>query len=69
MDKHFMLIDCQKNILYITVNETNDILSVFPHHKLEDMLLHQIRRHNTLKELDVSIHEFIKKGGINDVEI
>ena len=69
MDKHFMLIDCQKNILYITVDETNDILSVFPTDKLTDMLHHHTRRHNTLKELDVSIHEFIKKGGINDVEI
>ena len=69
MDKHFMLVDCQKNILYITVDETNDILSVFPTDKLADMLHHQVRRHNTLKELDASIHEFIKKGGINDVEI
>ncbi len=69
MDKHFMLIDCQKNILYISVDETNDILSVFPAKKLEDMLHHQTRKHNTLKELDVSIHEFIKKGGINNVEI
>lgn len=69
MDKHFMLIDPQKNILYISVSETNDILSVFPTRKLEDMLHHQTRRHNTLKELDKSIHEFIKKGRINNVEI
>ncbi len=69
MDKHFMLVDCQKNILYISVNETNDILSVFPAEKLKDMLHYQTRKHNTLKELDASIHEFIKKGGINDVEI
>ena len=69
MDKHFMLIDCQKNILYISVEETNDILSVFPTYKLEDMLHHQTRSHNTLKELDASIHEFIKKGGIDNVEI